>query len=155
MVDGDKFTYQRQCGRFQNIDFIESDFTGYALRYYYKSKAYQKNYQIYLGGELKEKFLNGINSGIKYYTIKDTKLEDFLPKIYEKFSELSQYEVKKLILHGFRRMHSSLKYGCAVSLNTKKYFNCVAHIGAIYLEPSKQLKEYSIRRDKKLRKIEA
>jgi hypothetical protein len=153
-VIGDLFTDQRQMGRFREIDFIESDFTGYALRYYYKTKAYQKAYPIYFGGELKQKFLGGINSGVKYYSIKDVTIKDFLPQIQEKFSELSKIEVKKLIAHGFRRMHSAIKYGCAISVQVKKYINCIAYIGAIYLKPEKQIKKYSIRRDKKLRKIE-
>lgn len=154
IVTGESFEKQRQQGRFAEIDFIDSDFTGYALRYYFKSKAYQKNYPIYIGGELKRKFLNGINSGEKYYSIKDVTINDFLPDVYEKFSELTNTEVKKLILHGFRRMHSSIKYGCAISIQVKKLINCTAHIGAIYLNPEKQIQEYSSRRDKKLRKIE-
>lgn len=154
IVTGDMFEQQRQKGRFQTIDFIESDFTGYALRYFYKTKAYQKAYPIYLGGELKQKFFDGINSGVKYYTIKDVTIKDFLPEIYKKFNELSKMEVKKLIAHGFRRMHSAIKYGCAISIQVKKPVNCFAHIGAIYLEPGKQIREYSRRRDKKLRKIE-
>jgi hypothetical protein len=148
------FIEQRQNGRFGQIDFIESDFTGYALRYYFKTKAYQKAYPIYFGGALKQKFLDGINSGVKFYTIKDVTIKDFLPQVCEKFSDLTNTEVKKLLAHGFRRMHSAIKYGCAISIQTKKNINCVAHIGAIYLKPDKQIKEYSIRRDKKLRKIE-
>jgi hypothetical protein len=141
-------------GRFQEIDFIERDFTGYALRYFFKARAYQKAYPIYLGGELKKKFFNKINSGTKFYTTKDVTINDFLPQVQEKFSELSQAEVKRLILHGFRRMHSAIKYGCAISIQTKKFFNCIAHIGALYLKPEKQIREYSVRRDRKLRKIE-
>lgn len=154
IVTGEFFEEQRQNGRFGEIDFIESDFTGYALRYYFKAKAYQKAYPIYFGGELKQKFLNGINSGEKYYTIKDVTIKEFIPKVEEKFPDLTKTEVKKLLAHGFRRMHSAIKFGCAISIQTKKYFNCVAHIGALYLKPDKQIKEYSIRRDRKLRKIE-
>lgn len=154
IVTGDMFEKQRQGGRFSEIDFIESDFTGYAIRYYFKARAYQKAYPIYIGGSLKKKFLDGINSGQKFYTIKDVTIDYFLPKICEKFSDLSKTEVKKIVLHGFRRMHSAIKYGCAISIQTTKNIDCVAHIGAIYLNPEKQIKEYSIRRDRKLRKIE-
>jgi len=154
IVTGEFFEDQRQKGRFQEIDFIESDFTGYALRYHFKAKAYQKAYPIYFGGALKQKFFNGINSGEKYYTIKDVTIKEFLPEIEKKFSELTKTEVKKILAHGFRRMHSAIKFGCAISIQVKKYSNCVAHIGALYLRPDKQIKEYSIRRDRKLRKIE-
>lgn len=154
IVTGEFFEDQRQKGRFQEIDFIESDFTGYALRYYFKARAYQKAYPIYLGGELKQKFFNGINSGEKYYTTRDVTIKEFLPQIEKKFPELTKTEIKKLISHGFRRMHSAIKFGCAISIQVKKYFNCVAHIGALYLRPDKQIREYSVRRDRKLRKIE-
>ena len=154
VVTDEMFVKQKQMGRFKEIDFIESDFTGYAVRYYFKARAYQKAYPIYFGGDLKKKFFNGINSGVKYYSVKDVTIKDFLPLIYEKFPELSQTEVKKLVLHGFRRMHSAIKYGCAISIQTKKYFNCTAHIGALYLNPEKQILEYSVRKDRKLRKIE-
>ena len=154
IVNGDKFIQQRQNGRFSEIDFVESDFTGYFMNYYFKAKAYQKVIPIYLGGELKNKFLSGINSGIKYYTIKNITINDILDEVCEKFQELPKSEVKRILVHGFRRLHSAIKFGCAISLVSKKYGSCFAHIGKLTLIPDKQIKEYSIRRDRKLRKIE-
>ena len=153
IVTGDKFIEQRQNGRFSNIDFVESDFTGYFLNYFYKTKAYQKQMPIYLGGELKAKFIDGINSGVKYYTIKDFTLNDILPEVHKKFNDFKLQELKNLISHGFRRMHSAIKFGCAISIISNRY-NCLAYIGKLTLTPEKQIKEYSIRRDRKLRKIE-
>jgi hypothetical protein len=50
-------------------------------------------------------------------------------------------------------MHSAIKFGCAISLISRK-FDLLAYIGSLSLVPEKQIKEYSIRRDRKLRKIE-
>jgi hypothetical protein len=154
IVSGEKFISQRQNGRFSEIDFIESDFTGYFLTYYFKAKAYQKAIPIYVGGELKRNFLDKINTGTKFYTTKDVTIEDFIDQVHEKFSDLTRIEIKKLLLHGFRRMHSAIKFGCAISISTRKYINCLAYIGKLTLTPEKNIKEYSIRRDRKLRKIE-
>jgi len=154
IVTGDKFIKQRQNGRFSEIDFVESDFTGYFLNYYFKAKAYQKQIPIYLGGELKQRFLNNINSGIKYYTIKDVTIDDFIDDVHLKFNDLTRVEIKKLLLHGFRRMHAAIKFGCAISLIAKKNIKYCAYIGKLTLTPDVQIKEYSIRRDRKLRKIE-
>ena len=154
IVTGDMFIKQRQNGRFSKIDFIESDFTGYFLRYYYKGRAYQKSYPIYLGGALKQKFLDKINSGEKFYSTKNVTLNDFLTQVHEKFSELTMAELKRLLNHGFRRLHSAMRYGCAISINTRKFLPCVAYIGLLSLDPETQIKQYSIRRDRKLRKIE-
>jgi hypothetical protein len=148
------FIKHREVGRFQNIDFIGSDFTGYAIRYYFKAKSYQKSFQIYLGSDLKKKFLDKINSGEVFYSIKDITIYDIIDEVYEKFNELTKLEVKNIVLHGFRRMHSAIKFGCAITLTTTKYGNCYAHIGSISLNIKKQIKDYSKRRDRKLRKIE-
>lgn len=153
IVDGDKFIEQRQNGRFSEIDFIESDFTGYFLNYFYRAKAYQKSQPIYLGGELKKSFLQNINSGKRYYTTKDVTIKDFMEPVCKKFDKIPKVEVKRLLLHGFRRMHSAIKFGCAISINSLRY-SCLAYIGSLTLVPEKQIKEYSIRRDRKLRKIE-
>lgn len=154
IVNGDKFQEHRNLGRFQEIDFINSDFTGYAIRYYFRAKAYQKSYQMYVGGDLKKKFLNGINSGEKYYTIRDVTLDDFIDDVHKVYSELTTKELKDLISFGFRRMHSAMKFGCAITIVTKMYLNCYVYIGNLTLVPDRQIKEYSIRRDRKLRKIE-
>lgn len=154
VVSGSLFEQHRQNGRFQDIDFIGSNFTGYTLRYYFKAKAYQKSYQIYLGSELKQKFLDGINSGEEYYTIKDFGINDIIDEVHEKFQDLTKDEVKKLVCHGFRRMHSAIKFGCAITINSTRFINCYAYIGTITKVPEKQIKEYSIKRDRKLRKIE-
>ena len=149
----DGFEFARQNGAFQEIDFIESDFKAYRLIYYFKAKAYQKNYPIYLGGELKQKLINYTNSGIKLYSVKDFILADILPQVCEKFKELKKTEVKSLLMHGFRRLNSAIKYGCAITINTNKFGNCYAYIGQLSLDPLTQIKQYVKRRDRKLRRI--
>lgn len=154
IVTGDNFESQRQNGRFQHIDFIESDFTGYGLKYYFKAKDYPKSYPIYLGGELKRLFTEKINSGEKFYSIKDFTLKDIIEPIYERFKELSKKEVKGLITLGFKRLHSAFSWGCSATINTTKFGEVYAHIGSLSLSPAIQIKQYSLRRDKKYRLME-
>lgn len=151
IVKGDDFIRDRQNGRFQEIDFIESDFTGYCLTYFWKSKAYQKSVQIYVGGDIKKKFLGKINSGEKFYTTKDLTVNDFIDQVAEKFTALSKSEVKRMVLHGFRRMHSAIMFGCTITINSTKFGNCYLFIGSIYLNPKKQIENYISRRDRKIR----
>lgn len=154
IVSDEEFQKHRNWGRFKEIDFINSDFRGYAIRYYFRAKAYQKSYQIYVGSDLKKKFLDKINSGERFYSTRDITINDVLEEVCEKFPQLEEKEVKNLLLHGFRRLHSAMKYGCAITINTRKYINCYIYIGTISLVPEKQIEEYNIKRDRKLRKIE-
>lgn len=154
IVTEDDFMHQRQNGRFKEIDFVESDFTGYAMRYYFKTTAYQKSYPMYLGSDLKKKFLENINSGVNYYTTEDLTIHDFIDEVHERFKELEKSEVKALLGHGFRRLNQAMRFGCAITINTTKFLNCYVYIGKLSLDPATQIKEYSRRRDKKLRKME-
>lgn len=153
IVSGDKFIEHRQNGRFSEIDFVESDFTGYFLNYFFQTKAYQKMMPVYIGGSLKKKFIEKINSGEKFYTTKDFKLDDVMPQVYEKFNILPKKEVKRLVVHGFRRMHSAIKFGCAISIMSHRN-DLVMYLGKLTLNKKEQIKQYSVRRDRKLRKIE-
>jgi hypothetical protein len=153
IVDGDRFEEHRQYGRFQEINFINSDFTGYTIRYFIKAKAYQKSFQLYLGGALKEKFLDKINEGIKFYSTKDITIHDVIDQVYEKFPHLEKKEVKSLVLHGCRRLNSAIKFGCGITISTNKYGNCYFFIGALYSDPKRQVKDYVVKMDKKLRKL--
>lgn len=145
---------QRQNGRFTEIDLIESDFTGYFLNYFFQSKAYQKVLPIYIGGGLKKKFLNGINSGIKYYTKTDFTIDDVLDEVYEKFYTIPPDEIRRIVIHGLRRMNSAIHYGCYITLASTN-FDLYAYIGTIPSNPEKRWKEYCVRRERKLRKIDA
>ena len=83
------------------------------LRYYYKGKNDQiKNHPIHLGGELKQKFIDNINSGEKYYTIEDFQLSDVISEIHEKFKDLSKKELTEIIKFGKNntRLNSTVVY---------------------------------------------
>lgn len=153
IIADDDFVKARQNGKFQEIDFVNSDFKGYMLYYHFKTKGYQKAYPMYLGGDLKKKFIHRINEGDSFYTTKNLTLKDILPEVYKRFPELTKKEVKSLLIHGFMRMNHCMKFGCAFTINTKKFYNCYVFIGKISLDPENQIKEFLVRRDRKLRKI--
>lgn len=153
VVNEEKFETHRQYGRFQEIDFISSDFTGYAIRYNFKIRGNPMSFQLYLGGHLKQKFLDKINEGTKFYSTKDIGLKDLIDEAYKEFYYLKKSEVKKLIVHGFRRMHVALSHGSWVTISTSKYGNCYFFIGTLYNDVKKQVRDYVKRRDTKLRWI--
>ena len=149
----DDFIRERQKGKFQDIDFINSDFTAYQVKFIFNGKSYKRYQNVYFGGELREKFIQNINNGIKYYTTEDFKINDIYHLIYEKFPEFTNKEIREIIKFGFGRMLSSIKYGCSCTLNTRRYGNCYVYIGKMLWEQRLQIENYKFRRDRKLRKI--
>lgn len=154
ITNEEKFEYHRQCGRFQEVDFIESDFTGYDIHMVFKARGGYKKTPLRVGGELKRKFLDYVNSGVKFYSIRDCHMSDFLLSVEKKFPHHTKDEIKKLIVHGIRRLHSVVKYGCAISMFHKKSIDCVFHLGFIYGDLGKQIRSYGMRWKKKLRRLD-
>ena len=67
-IDGDDFIKARQNGKYQDIDFLETNFSSYDLKLQMQHPnrpTREKN--IYLGGELKRKLIQNINDGKQYY----------------------------------------------------------------------------------------
>ena len=65
--EGELFQKMYQGGCFRGIDFLLSNFTGYQLVMHYKSKNEDREKQIYISNNLKDKFYERINNGQKYY----------------------------------------------------------------------------------------
>jgi hypothetical protein len=82
----DEFESNRQNGRFQDIDFINSDFTGYDLRAYSNIKGIVKNQKISVGGYLHQRLVEATNEGDKFFTIKDLVFADIVDEVYKKFN---------------------------------------------------------------------
>jgi hypothetical protein len=152
-VSDDDFIEQRQNGRFQDIDFVESDFKSYYIRLYIQGKAYQRDYPVYLGGALKQKLVDKINSGMVYNTTKDVLITEFVDPVHKKFPDLERKEVKRLLMYGFRKFYSASLIGCAVSIKTSKHIKCLAFIGEIKIKQRKRVSDYIVKRDRKLRFI--
>lgn len=64
---GDAFKKYRQGGGFQEIDFLESNFTGYQIEFKYWTKESEKAKCVYVGNNFKNKIIENTNKGKKYY----------------------------------------------------------------------------------------
>lgn len=69
-ISGDEFIKQRKAGKFKNIDFLESVFTGYQLCLYIKGKRdtvfAKKKIPIYFSKKYRDKLAKNVNSGKQY-----------------------------------------------------------------------------------------
>lgn len=149
------FKIHRQRGRMQDIDIVESDFTGYQLTFYYRYSKYDSYYRkrnFYIGKKHRKMFIDKVNSGEKMHSIKDVTITHFLPQIYEKFPKLSKRELKKIISRGLSRLGQAMKENCYASIKST-VLDVTFFIGTVYFNPEFQIKDYYFRMRKKLEKI--
>lgn len=69
-ITGSEFEKVRKFGKFENIDFLESMFTGYQLYLYIHGKRdnflYRRKYPVYMNKFLREKLIKYTNEGKVY-----------------------------------------------------------------------------------------
>lgn len=67
-IDGEDFKKARQAGAFEDIDFLESNFSGYQLTLFLhnKNEGPDRIIPIHLSGELKQKVIDNTNKGMQY-----------------------------------------------------------------------------------------
>lgn len=63
-TEGDDFVHARQCGKWQDVDFIASFYTGYELALTLKDTRVKP---IYVGKEMKDRITKYTNEGKQYY----------------------------------------------------------------------------------------
>ena len=153
----DEFLKHRQIGRLQDIDIVQSDFTGYQLSVFYKAyrnDSLYKKRNLYLGPQHKELLLEKINSGEKLYTIKNVKLDYFIPLVKKEFKKLSLKDINKILSSGMMRMYYALKFQCYLSLQSYKY-KTKFFIGNIYFNKEDQINDFFFRTRMKYQKLYA
>lgn len=63
---GRDFIVSRQHGRFKDVDFLKSNFSGNQLCFRMHRKNFDKDKPIYLNGKLKQKITDKTNEGFQY-----------------------------------------------------------------------------------------
>lgn len=66
-VTGDDFIKARRNGAYQDIDYMESDFTAYSPIFEYYSRGVVKTKDIHVNKGLQEIYIDNINNGMKYF----------------------------------------------------------------------------------------
>lgn len=65
-VSGERFKSARKNGKFKDVDFMESNFTGYQLEFQFKKRNFTKRKPIYVNSKLKQKITDNTNNGMRY-----------------------------------------------------------------------------------------
>lgn len=66
-IHGDEFSKARQNGKFKEIDFLNSLFSGYELELnMYKKGGLKRSKTIYVDPKLKQKIIDNTNKGMQY-----------------------------------------------------------------------------------------
>lgn len=99
---GEQFIRLRRRGRWQNVDFIETDYTGYQMTLKYKSGKLLLEKSVYLCPKYRDAIVEHINNGNMYHDANVKTIEDYIPALQEEFTYLCESDIRTIVKYMWR-----------------------------------------------------
>lgn len=100
----EQFVKFRRMGRWREVDFIETNYTGYQLTFKYKSGKLMLEKPIYLCPKYRDAIVEHINNGQMYHDGNVKTLKDYLPTMHEKFPELVPSDIDYMLKQAWKNI---------------------------------------------------
>lgn len=138
-----EFKTARQNGKFDEVDFLDSRFTGNQLQLYmYGHRNIPRTKQIYVNKELKNKITEYTNQGRVYYGKIVKTLKDYYEEVQKKFPVIPSSDLHKILNYGWRQLYLVNSYGGDVLIKDKQFW---FYIGALRIDSIKHFNYYKIK----------
>lgn len=111
-VIGNDFKKLRQAGKWNDVDIINSNFSGYEIGFYMLGKRTPRVKTVYVNNQLKQTISKYTNLGKQYGDGKiDTKISDYYQQIYQQFPNVLQEDIKRILVFSWKSLYLHNSYG--------------------------------------------
>lgn len=119
-VRGETFKNLRRAGKWQDVDILESNFTGYEIGFYMYGKIAPRIKTIYISKPYKDRITLNTNKGIQYGEgNKDKTINDYYDLIQAKYPDMSRLDIKRILNFSWKSLYLHNSYGGDVCINDK------------------------------------
>lgn len=135
------FKQGRRNGKWQEIDFLASNFTGYTLTLKMCSRIYTERYkEIYIDGENRKILIDNTNAGKQYYSKVDSNINKYVHLLYLRHPELNIRDIDRFLKYGWRIYHQYINLGGDILIKNSGVF--WAYTGRLMVDSLKYYKYY-------------
>ena len=111
-VSGKDFQKLRQAGKWDDIDIVNSNFSGYEIGFYMLGKRTPRVKTVYVNKQTREAISRYTNMGKQYGDGNiDTKMSDYYLQIYRQFPEVPQEDIKRILTFAWKSVYLHNSYG--------------------------------------------
>ena len=111
-VSGKDFQKLRQAGKWDDIDIVNSNFSGYEIGFYMLGKRTPRVKTVYVNKQTREAISRYTNIGKQYGDGNiDTKISDYYLQIYRQFPEVPQEDIKRILTFAWKSVYLHNSYG--------------------------------------------
>lgn len=111
-ISGNDFKALRRNGKWKNVDFLKTLFTGYQLGFYMLGNRTPRVKNIYVNKELRERIIENTNNGMQYGEGKiNTTIKNYYEPIFNKFPTVSKSDIKLILNFAWKSLYLHNSYG--------------------------------------------
>lgn len=111
-IRGKQFTALRKAGKWRDVDYLKSMFTGYQLGFFMYGQRTPRVKNIYVNKELKDRITTNTNKGMQYGDGKINKtIKDYLKQIYLMFPTVSKKDIDLILDFSWKQLYLHNSYG--------------------------------------------
>lgn len=114
------FRNLRRSGKWLDVDFLKSDFSGYQIGFFMYGNRTSRNKYVYLNSKYKNQITENTNNGMNYGdSMYDKKTSDYYDVVHSLFPDISITDIKRIINFGWRSYYLHNSYGGDVFIQDK------------------------------------
>lgn len=111
-VTGKDFQRLRKSGKWSDVDFINSNFSGYEIGFYMLGNRTPRVKTVYVNKQIRETITKYTNLGKQYGDgIIDTTISDYFPQIQQLFPSILKEDIKRILIFAWKSVYLHNSYG--------------------------------------------
>lgn len=111
-VTGKDFQRLRKSGKWSDVDFINSNFSGYEIGFYMLGNRTPRVKTVYVNKQTKETITKYTNLGKQYGDgAIDTTISDYFPQIQQLFPSILKEDIKRILIFAWKSVYLHNSYG--------------------------------------------
>ena len=139
-IRGEQFKAMRRAGKWRDINYLKSLFTGYQLGFYMLGNRTPRVKNIYVNKYYRDLIVKNTNSGMQYGDGKiNTTIKDYYDKIFELFPSVSEKDIKLILDFSWKSLYLHNSYGGDTLVSDNDLW---CYIGRLKKDPLKHFQYY-------------
>lgn len=134
-VSGEDFKNLRKGGKWKDIDFTKSMFSGYEIRFFMLGKRTPRVKTIYINKSYRERIAQRTNEGVQYGDgVNDKTLKDYYSTIYFMFPSIPKVDIERILKFCWKSLYLHNSYGGDTLLQDKDFWFYIGNLKKDSLE---------------------
>ena len=128
-VSGQEFKNLRKGGKWKDIDFVKSMFSGYEIRFFMLGKRTPRVKTIYLNKSYRERIAQRTNEGIQYGDgVNDKTINDYYDAVCSMFPSIPKVDIERILKFCWKSLYLHNSYGGDVLLSGPDFWFYIGNL---------------------------